>query len=186
MRLLAILMFLLVTLPVMAASSARLLPAEELGADAAGQLAGELAVFESIGEGIAISLAVCADAINCEPALSEAELSQLLDTIDRRIRHLDEVEAGNTALINEYQQTRQQYALYLRELRNLGQDAVRRLESDAEANGGAEAEDQPAAEAEPEPEQTAELPRQPARPKYDNSNYDLEYFEDADELIRSD
>lgn len=184
MRLLAILMFSLITPPVMAVSSARLLPADELGADAAGQLAGELMVFESIGEGIAISLAVCADAIDCEPALSEAELSQLLDTIDRRIQHLDAVEEGNAALIDEYQQTRQQYALYLRELRNLGQDAVRRLESEADSDGSAETEDQPAAEA--EPEQTAERPPQPARPKYDNSDYDLEYFEDADELIRSD
>lgn len=172
-----------------AATAGRILSKNEVDPAASAALAGELAVFESVAQGIALSLAVCESERVCNPALSENELAKLIETLDDRIDQLSTVdESINTgsdydSLLNEYRRTRETYALYMREL----QDARRGVPEYAEEEIVKEPRIQePAA---PVAEKSARLAvpeEEPApRPKFRNDDYSIEYFEDADELIRS-
>lgn len=171
-----------------AATEGRILSEGEVDPAASNQLAGELAVFESVGQGIALSLAVCDEAIGCDPMLSEDELTKLIETLDSRIDQLTSVEetaatADNyDSLLNEYRQTRQEYALYMKELR----DIKRGVKDFAEEEIPAETVSEPAPPPEPEKAARAEPEPPPApKPKFRNEEFDVEFFEDVDEPIRS-
>lgn len=179
------------TVAVQAASPGRILSADELVSHSETELAGELAIFESVGEGIALSLAVCADNVSCQPVLSEPELAKLIETLDIRIQHLRSLPADVRSvndgddLLNDYQQTRQQYALYMRELRDI--KAADNLDAEIEAQGRP-SRSRPAEPVTPTKTAESAVMHEPTppRPKFRNEGFDLEAFEDADELIRSD
>jgi len=191
MRLLtASLLFIAGMVAAQAATEGRILPETEVDPAAGSELAGELAVFESVGQGIALSLAVCEDAAGCDPMLSEDELAKLIETLDSRIDQLNSFEesaetaAGYDSLLNEYRQTREDYALYMKELRDIKRGVKEFAEEEIPAETTAEPE--PA----PEPERAAQKvpppePRAQPKPKFDNEGFNIEAFEDVDEPIRS-
>lgn len=167
---------------VLAATEGRIYAPHEVDPAATGTLSGELSVFESVAQGIALSLAACEGRSDCSPALSEDELSQLIRTLDQRIEQLNTYDAqADTgaeydSLLNNYRQTRDSYALYLRELQDVRQNIREFAEEDAIKEPVAE---KPA----PEPEKAARA--EPPKPKFRNEAYSIEIFEDVDELIRS-
>ena len=169
-----------------AATEGRILSEGEVDLAASNQLAGELAVFESVGQGIALSLAVCDETAGCDPMLSEDELAKLIETLDNRIDQLTSVEettetADNyDSLLNEYRQTRQEYALYMKELR----DIKRGVKDFAEEQVPAKTTTEPAPPPKPEKAARTEPPPAP-KPKFRNKEFDVEAFEDVDEPIRS-
>lgn len=181
----------LATMAVQAVSPDRILSADELVSRSESELAGELIIFESVGEGIALSLAVCADNVSCQPALSEPELAKLIETLDSRIQHLrslaPDAQSVNDrdSLLSDYQQTRQQYALYMRELRDI--KAADTLDAEIEAEARSSRSETADTVTPSAPAISAEV-QQPAppKPKFRNEGIELEAFEDADELIRSD
>ena len=189
MRLLTVNLLLIIGMAAaQAATEGRILSENEVDPAAGNALAGELAVFESVGQGIALSLAVCDEAGNCDPMLSEDELAKLIETLDARIDQLTAVEETSAtadnydSLLNEYRQTRQEYALYMKELR----DIKRGVQEFAEEEIPAETTSEP--EPPPKPEQAARAEPEPPpapKPKFKNEEFDVEFFEDVDEPIRS-
>lgn len=171
-----------------AATEGRILSGHEIEPAAGGEMAGELAVFESVGQGIELSLAACGQAPDCTPALSETELAKLIETLDSRIDRLNNFDESTEAgvdydsLLNNYRRTREVYALYMRELRD-----IRRGVADfAEEEIVEEPVTKEAAVSRPEKSaRLAPEPEQPPKPKFKNEDYSIETFEDVDELIRS-
>lgn len=171
-----------------AATEGRILSETEVDPAAGSELAGELAVLESVGQGIALSLAVCEEAAGCEPMLSEDELAKLIETLDSRIDQLNSFEesaetaTGYDSLLNEYRQTREDYALYMKELRDIKRGVKEFAEEEIPAETTAETEPAPS----PEPEKAARVEPPPApKPKFSNEEFDVDFFEDVDEPIRS-
>ncbi|MDZ7736349.1 MAG: hypothetical protein U5P41_09775 [Gammaproteobacteria bacterium] len=171
-----------------AATEGRILSEGEVDPAASNQLAGELEVFESVAQGIALSLAVCDEVAGCDPMLSEDELAKLIETLDSRIDQLNSFEesaetaAGYDSLLNEYRQTRENYALYMKELRDIKRGVKEFAEEEIPAETTTEPEPAPS----PEPEKAArvEPPPEPKQ-KFRNEEFDVDFFEDVDEPVRS-
>ena len=182
-----------------AATEGKILAPDSVDPADSGKHAGELAVFESVGQGIQLSLANCSDRSDCEPVLSEDELATLIQTLDARIEQLNAAEPESERevdrLINKYRQTRQQYALYMEELRDIQRDIREMADEEVPAARPADdiqAESAPESKPEPEPklEQSARKdpvpePKASTKPQYENEEFSLDQFEDADEPIRS-
>jgi hypothetical protein len=137
----------------------------------------ELKVFESVGEGIQVIMAVCQDQPDCTFAISESEIDKLIETLDRRISQLAHaregtVEPGYIELLDEYRDTREQYAMYRREI----QDITRAIEE-----GTFHAEESLSG-FEPEPYEEDELPAL-WEPQYRHEGLTLDMFEDVDEPL---
>jgi len=184
---------LLSTTCVSAATEGRILSGNEVNPSASEQLSDEIAVFQSVGQGIQLSLAACADRPGCEPMLSEDELAQLIQTLDKRIEQLNaagesaEQTANVDRLIKEYRQTRQQYATYMQELRDIQRGLKDMAEEEVPAKTPA---DEQQAVSSPKPDKSAQKttapePKAKPEPKIDNEGFSIDSFEDVDEPIRS-
>ncbi len=175
-----------------AATEGRILSENDIDPAEGDKLSGELAVFESVGQGIRLSLAACADTAGCEPVLSEDELATLIQTLENRIDQLNAVDdsadtgAGYDSLIDEYRQTREAYALYMRELQDIRRGVREFAEEEMPAESPAD-EQTPSPPPEPEQSARATPPEPEARPEpaFENEDFDIESFEDVDEPIRS-
>jgi len=168
-----------------AATEGRILSGNEIDPAAGGELAGEIEVLESVAQGIALSLAICEEsAAGCRNIVSEDELAKLIETIDTRLDQLNSFEqTAETApnydeILNQYRETREQYAVYMRELQDIGRAAEQELVEE-ELPPEPEIIEPPQAE----PKQTVE--KEPPQPKFENEEFDISDFADVDELIRS-
>jgi hypothetical protein len=137
----------------------------------------ELKVFESVGEGIQVIMAVCQDQPDCTFAISGNEIERLIETLDDRISQIDsalhegDIGQNYMELLDEYRDTREQYALYRREI----QDITRAIEE-----GTFYVEDAlPDASTDPYDEELPAL----WEPRYRHDGLSLDMFEDADEPL---
>ncbi len=181
---------------VAAATEGRILSGEAVDPQSREQLASEIAVFQSVGQGIRLSLAACADRPGCEPMLSEDELAQLIQTLDKRIEQLKaagqsaEKAANVDRLVNEYRQTRQQYATYMQELRDVQQELKDFAEEAVPAETPADEQQAEPSAPSPKPEKSAQQTSAPEtkaqpEPEFNNEGFSIDSFEDVDEPIRS-
>ena len=129
-------------------------------------LAAETELLDSIGDGVALSLAYCQLDEACEPAVSREELSQLVQTVDQRItalaeRYSESSEPGLEEVLVAYAEVREKYNRHLEQL-----EEVTGAETAPAATEDAFADDVPAAPAAPPAAAAPEV-------------YDI--FEDVDE-----
>lgn len=77
-------------------------------------------VFNTIGLGIALSIAMCDGSEICDPTVNEDEIGQLIKALDRRIEGVvtrqQNSEAELTPVITAYVDTKEKYADYLQML----------------------------------------------------------------------
>ena len=77
-------------------------------------------VFNTIGMGIALSIAECTGKDICEPTVDEGEIGQLIEALDRRIEGVvsrqQDSEEELTPVITAYVDTKEKYADYLERL----------------------------------------------------------------------
>jgi len=77
-------------------------------------------VFNTIGMGIALSIAECHGKDICEPTVDEGEIGQLIETLDQRIEGVvsrqQNSEEELTPVITAYVDTKEKYADYLERL----------------------------------------------------------------------
>ena len=77
-------------------------------------------VFDTIGMGIALSIAECAGKDICDPTVDEGEIGQLIEALDRRIEGVvsrqQDSEEELTPVITAYVDTKEKYADYLERL----------------------------------------------------------------------
>lgn len=117
---------------VYAATAGQIIVGDDVSQHSPETLAEELDVFESIGEGIQVIMAVCQDQPDCILAISDDEIEKLIDTLDRRISQLNQIRQEEVTgvydeLLDEYRGTREQYAMYRREV----EDIARAIEEGA-------------------------------------------------------
>lgn len=98
-----------------------ILPAEAAREADVTTLAAETALLEGISQGVALSLAYCEGEESCEPAVSREELTQLLQTLDRRItalavRYNQGSEPELEQVLLTYAEVRDAYNRYLDQL----------------------------------------------------------------------
>lgn len=74
-------------------------------------------VFNTIGMGIALSIALCEGKDVCDPTVDENEISQLIDALDQRIEGVvsrqQNNEEGLTNIITAYVDTKEKYTDYM-------------------------------------------------------------------------
>ena len=77
-------------------------------------------VFNTIGMGIALSIAECHGKDICEPTVDEGEIGQLIETLDQRIEGVVSRQKNSeeelTPIITAYVDTKEKYADYLERL----------------------------------------------------------------------
>ncbi len=77
-------------------------------------------VFNTIGMGIALSIAECTGKDICEPTVDEGEIGQLIEALDRRIEGVvsrqQNSEEELTNVITAYVDTKEKYSDYLQKL----------------------------------------------------------------------
>ncbi len=107
-------------------AAAAVLPDAEVTEYEAAEIQRELNRFEAVGDGIVLTLAACDEEPHCVTAMSEHELARLIDRIQLRIDHLQEVdevdglEPAQEDFLARYRVLRDRYADYLRQLRVVG------------------------------------------------------------------
>ncbi len=84
-------------------------------------LMAEANLFDTIGKGIALSIAQCEGIDNCTPAVNKDELEKIISTLDTRISSLSErhEETGETeleAILIAYADARESYTQYIDKL----------------------------------------------------------------------
>ncbi len=126
-------------------------------------------VFNTIGMGIALSIAECTGKDTCEPTVDEDEIGQLIEALDRRIEGVvsrqQDSEEELTPVITAYVDTKEKYADYLERLSKIARPEVVQeefVEEDLFTNEDALTEDEYSA--------------------FDDFEEDLEDDEDLDEL----
>ena len=107
------------TCPVLAAQS-DVLDINEIGNADITLLLEDTRVFNTIGMGIALSIAECHGKDICEPTVDEDEIGQLIETLDQRIEGVvsrqQNSEEELTPIITAYVDTKEKYADYLERL----------------------------------------------------------------------
>ena len=105
--------------PVFAAQS-DVLDINEIGNADITTLLEDTKVFNTIGMGIALSIAECHGKDICEPTVDEGEIGQLIETLDQRIEGVvsrqQNSEEELTPIITAYVDTKEKYADYLERL----------------------------------------------------------------------
>lgn len=83
----------------------------------------ELGFLDSVGDGIALTLAVCAEEPHCIDGISRHEVARRFDELHQRVAHLQAqraegggLSAAHAALLPRYRAMRDRYAGYLREI----------------------------------------------------------------------
>ena len=105
---------------------AAVLPDPEVTEYEASEIQRELNRFEAVGDGVLLTLAACEEEPHCITAMSEHELARLIDRIQLRIDHLQEVddvdglEPAHADFLARYRTLRDRYADYLRQVRAVG------------------------------------------------------------------
>ena len=114
--------FMLASVQVMAAN--RILDNNEIELADADTLSAEAKVFKSIGLGIALSLANCADQQDCDVNVDRDEIQHLLDALDDRIDGLvvrqESGEEDFTEVLTAYVNERENYQHYLDQVGTVG------------------------------------------------------------------
>ena len=103
---------------------ARILTSDEVSQADTQALVAETDVFKAIGMGIALSLANCEGVEDCIPSVNHEELKQLLDALDNRIAHIQEIvnseeeisEEQLNQILTAYVDEREKYLRYLDQL----------------------------------------------------------------------
>ena len=108
---------------VQTSSFARILTSDEVSQADTQALVAETDVFRAIGMGIALSLANCVGVEECNPAVDQEELKQLLDALDNRIAHIQEIVGSEeisedqlNEILTAYVDEREKYLRYLDQL----------------------------------------------------------------------
>jgi hypothetical protein len=105
--------------PVFAAQS-DVLDINEIGNADISTLLEDTKTFNTIGMGIALSIAECHGKDICEPNVDEDEIGQLIETLDQRIEGVVSRQQNNeeelTPVITAYVDTKEKYADYLAKL----------------------------------------------------------------------
>ena len=126
-------------------------------------------VFNTIGMGIALSIAECTGKEICQPTVNEDEIGQLIDALDQRIEGVvsrqQESEEELSPVITAYVDTKEKYADYLDRLSKIARPEIPQeefVEEDLFTNEDALTEDEYSA--------------------FDDFEEDLEDDEDLEEL----
>ncbi len=126
-------------------------------------------VFNTIGMGIALSIAECTGKDICEPTVDEGEIGQLIEALDQRIEGVvsrqQDSEEELTNVITAYVDTKEKYSDYLQRLSKISRPEIPQeefVEEDLFTNEDALTEDEYSA--------------------FDDFEEDLEDDEDLDEL----
>ena len=106
----------MVSMPVLSASTDVLDINEVINADIT-TLLDDAKMFDTIGMGIALSIALCDGKIDCEPTVDESEISQLIEALEKRIEGVvsrqENSEEDLTNIITAYVDTKEKYNDYL-------------------------------------------------------------------------
>ena len=106
----------MVSMPVLSASTDVLDINEVINADIT-TLLDDAKMFDTIGMGIALSIALCDGKIGCEPTVNESEISQLIEALEKRIEGVvsrqENSEEDLTNIITAYVDTKEKYNDYL-------------------------------------------------------------------------
>jgi len=85
-------------------------------------------VFNTIGMGIALSIAECTGKDICEPTVDEGEIGQLIEALDRRIEGVvsrqQNSEEELTNVITAYVDTKEKYTDYLQRLSEIARPEI--------------------------------------------------------------
>lgn len=110
--------------PVQVGAANRILDNSEVELADAASLSAEAEVFKSIGLGISLSLASCADQQGCALNVDRDEIQHLLDTLDNRIDGLvvrqESGEEDFTEVLTAYVNERENYQRFLDQLGEVG------------------------------------------------------------------
>jgi len=105
------------------AALARILTSDEVSQADTQALIAETDVFKAIGMGIALSLAQCEGIEDCRPSVIHEELRQLLQALDNRIAHIQNIvnseeisEENLNEILTAYVDERENYLRYLDQL----------------------------------------------------------------------
>lgn len=133
-------------------TTADVLDLDEVSSADANTLSQDTKVFDTIGMGIALSIAQCEGRENCEPSVDEAEVQQLIEALDKRIEGVvsrqqeSEEDLGN--IITAYVDTKERYTDYMDRLGKITKSPEPELpqdefaEEDVFADDGAMTEDE--------------------------------------------
>ena len=144
-------------------SAATILSAEEADSASNEALQSEVALFKSIRDGITLSMALCEGNADCQPNVSEDELTRLLETLDRRIDGLAQRQLGGedsalADLMVAYVDEREGYAEFLSNMTEVSlEEAVGEDLDEAELFGDDSGDAAPAAAAEEAPAEFNDL-----------------------------
>ena len=109
----------MVSMPVLSASNDVLDINEVSNADLTALL-DDARTFDTIGMGIALSIALCDGKDGCEPTVNESEISQLIEALEKRIEGVvsrqQNSEEDLTNIITAYVDTKEKYNDYLNRL----------------------------------------------------------------------
>lgn len=106
-------------------ASARILSGSDIASQPLEAFNAELAVFNSVAQGIELQLAICEIEDDCAPAVARTEVAKMIETLDVRINQISGLESaadstdGLADVLNEYRAAREQYAGYMRDLQSL-------------------------------------------------------------------
>ena len=106
----------MVSMPVLSASTDVLDINEVANADIT-TLLDDAKMFDTIGMGIALSIALCEGKDGCDPTVNENEIGQLIEALDKRIEGVvsrqQNSEEDLTNIITAYVDTKEKYADYM-------------------------------------------------------------------------
>ncbi len=106
----------MVSMPVFSAST-DVLDINEVSNAEITTLLDDAKMFDTIGMGIALSIALCDGKDGCEPTVNESEISQLIEALERRIEGVvsrqQNSEEDLTSIITAYVDTKEKYTDYL-------------------------------------------------------------------------
>ena len=106
----------MVSMPVLSASTDVLDINEVANADIT-TLLDDAKMFDTIGMGIALSIALCEGKDGCDPTVNENEIGQLIEALDKRIEGVvsrqQNSEEDLTSIITAYVDTKEKYADYM-------------------------------------------------------------------------
>lgn len=117
----------MVSMPVLSASTDVLDINEITNADMS-TLLDDTKVFNTIGMGIALSIALCDGKEICDPTVDENEIGQLIETLDKRIEGVvtrqQNSEEELTNIITAYVDTKEKYTDYMDRLSKITKSPV--------------------------------------------------------------
>ncbi len=93
----------------------------------ANTLSADTKVFDTIGMGIALSIAQCEGRDNCEPSVDQGEVQQLIEALDKRIEGVvtrqQNSEEDLENVITAYVDTKERYTDYIEKLNEIAKSA---------------------------------------------------------------